>query len=185
MGTFVEHKFKEYLANKYIFTNGNSSSGIDLPDDFINTDIKVTSVRQPQSSCPYKDSKQKIFGLGYNLLVFVYDKSDDISTSKLNFLSVTFVKKERTADYTTTKRLIEMLDDGANKEDIISYLNDRGIPGDDSTLNNLSEMILAKRPSQGYLTISNALQWRLQYSRVISLNNETEGVVNIDFKKQT
>lgn len=154
-----------------------------MPDDFINTDIKVTSIRQPQSSCPYKDSKQKIFGLGYNLLVFVYEKNDDENTSRLNFLSVTFVKDERTADYTTTKRLVEMLEDGANKEDIISYLNDKAIPGDEITLNNLAEMIMNKRPLQGYLTISNALQWRLQYARVISLNNKVEGVVNIDFNK--
>jgi len=117
------------------------------------------------------------------LLVFVYEKNDDENTSRLNFLSVTFVKAERTADYTTTKRLIAMLDDGANKEDIISYLNDRAIPGDEITLNNLAEMIMSKRPLQGFLTISNALQWRLQYSRVISLNNKVEGVVNIDFKK--
>ena len=77
VGTYVEHKFKRYLKEKYEFTIGNSASGIDLPDDDINTDIKVTSIKQPQSSCPYKDSKQKIFGLGYNLLVFVYDKIEE------------------------------------------------------------------------------------------------------------
>lgn len=181
VGTFVEHRFKEYLSSMYDFTSGNSASGIDLPDSFINTDIKVTSIRQPQSSCPYKDSKQKIFGLGYNLLVFVYDKIDDYNTSRLNFLNVTFVTAERTADYTTTKRLSEMLEDGANKEDIISYLVDRAIPGDEITLNNLADMILYEKPLQGYLTISNALQWRLQYSRVISLDNTVEGVVNIEF----
>ncbi len=183
VGTFVEHKFKEYLTNKYNFTSGNSASGIDLPDSFINTDIKVTSIRQPQSSCPYKDSKQKIFGLGYNLLVFVYDKKDDDHTSRLNFLSVTFVKSERTADYTTTKRLIEMLEDGANKDDIVAYLIDRAIPGDEITLNDLADMIIEKRPIQGYLTISNALQWRLQYGRVITLNNQIEGVVNVEFNR--
>lgn len=182
VGTFVEHKFKEYLSEKYEFTKGNSASGIDLPDLFVNTDVKVTSIRQPQSSCPYKDSKQKIFGLGYNLLVFVYDKKDVNDTSYLNFLNVTFVDAERTADFTTTKRIIEMINDGANKDDIVCYLNDRAIPGDDITLNNLADMILSEIPMQGYLTISNALQWRLQYARVISLNNEIEGVVNVDFK---
>lgn len=59
VGTYVEHKFKEYLKEKYEFTIGNSASGVDLPDNDINTDIKVTSIKQPQSSCPYKDSKQK------------------------------------------------------------------------------------------------------------------------------
>lgn len=75
-----------------------------------------------------------------------------------------------------------MLNDGANKENIISYLSDRAIPGDDITLNSLADMIIKEKPNQGYLTISNALQWRLQYGRVISLNNEIEGVINVNFK---
>ena len=76
VGTYVEHKFKNFLSNRYDIEIGNSASGIDLPSKDINTDIKVTSIRQSQSSCPYKSSRQKIYGLGYNLLVFVYDKID-------------------------------------------------------------------------------------------------------------
>lgn len=182
VGTYVEHKFKRYLKEKYEFTIGNSASGIDLPDDDINTDIKVTSIKQPQSSCPYKDSKQKIFGLGYNLLVFVYDKIDSENECKLNFINCTFINANRTADYTTTKRINEMINDGANKEDIMGYFMDREIPGDEITLSNLADLVIKNAPNQGYLTISNALQWRLQYARVISLNNEIEGVVNVNFK---
>ena len=182
VGTYVEHKFKRYLKEKYEFTIGNSASGIDLPDDDINTDIKVKSIKQPQSSCPYKDSKQKIFGLGYNLLVFVYDKIDSENECKLNFINCTFINANRTADYTTTKRINEMINDGANKEDIMGYFMDRAIPGDEITLSNLADLVIKHAPNQGYLTISNALQWRLQYARVISLNNEIEGVVNVNFK---
>lgn len=182
VGTYVEHKFKRYLKEKYEFTIGNSASGIDLPDDDINTDIKVTSIKQPQSSCPYKDSKQKIFGLGYNLLVFVYDKIDSENECKLNFINCTFINANRTADYTTTKRINEMINDGANKEDIMGYFMDRAIPRDEITLSNLADLVIKNAPNQGYLTISNALQWRLQYARVISLNNEIEGVVNVNFK---
>lgn len=182
VGTYVEHKFKKYLKERYNFEIGNSASGIDLPDEEVNTDIKVTSIKQPQSSCPYKDSKQKIYGLGYNLLIFVYEKIDNVNECKLKFLNCTFVEHDRTADYTTTKRLNEMLDDGANVEDIIAYFNDKAIPGDEITLSNLAELVLKNKPKQGYLTISNALQWRLQYSRVISLKNEIEGVDNIDFE---
>ncbi len=181
VGTYVEHKFKKYLKEKYDFDIGNSASGIDLPDKEVNTDIKVTSIRQPQSSCPYKDSKQKIYGLGYNLLIFVYEKIDKENECRLKFLNCTFVEYDRTADYTTTKRLNEMIDDGANEEVVISYFIDKAIPGDEITLSNLAEMVLKNKPKQGYLTISNALQWRLQYSRVISLKNEIKGVDNIDF----
>lgn len=182
VGTYVEHKLKEFLSESFLFTNGNSASGIDLPDELINTDIKVTSIKQPQSSCPYKSSRQKIFGLGYNILVLVYEKIDNENGGLLNFLNVTFIEKERTADFTTTSRLIEMLRDGANKEDLIAYFTDRGIPGDEITYSSLADELLQNPPKQGFLTISNALQWRLQYARVIGLNNEVSGVSNYDFK---
>jgi hypothetical protein len=31
IGTYLEHKFTAYLAEKYSFQQGNSASGIDLP----------------------------------------------------------------------------------------------------------------------------------------------------------
>ncbi len=160
IGTYIEHKFQKYLGDHYIYEKDSSTKGIDLPGVNIQTDIKVTSIKQPQSSCPFKDAKQKIFGLGYNLLVFVYDKLDDskTNTAKLDFVSCSFLEKERTADYTTTFRIREMIQDGAIKEDIIAYLNDRNIPADDITLGLIADKILNNTPKQGYLTISNALQ---------------------------
>jgi len=181
VGTFIEHKFGNYLDEKYIFTKGSSANGIDLPSEDISTDIKVTSIKQPQSSCPFKDAKQKIFGLGYNLLVFVYDKTDDITkeVAKLDFVSCTFIKKERTADYQITLTLRQMIENDANTDDIIAYLMDRNIPADEITLNQLAEEILKNKPAQGYLTISNALQWRLQYGRVVRLGEEIDGIIRI------
>ena len=71
-----------------------------------------------------------------------------------------------------------MISVNANVEDIVGLLNDRNVPGDDIIYNELAEEILTNPPEQGYLTISNALQWRLQYKRVIGLNNSVDGVVN-------
>lgn len=181
VGTLIEHKFQTHLNEKYEVVVGSSARGIDLPSDDIQTDIKVTSIRQPQSSCPFKDAKQKIFGLGYNLLVFVYDKTDDptTQTATLNFVSCSFVHKERTADYTTTYRLREMVKDGANEADIVAYLQDKNIPADEITLAKVAEQILQTPPEQGYLTISNALQWRLQYQRIVALTDDIQGIEKI------
>jgi hypothetical protein len=178
VGTYIEHKFQNYLDENYEYEKGSSAKGIDLPSNDILTDIKVTSIKQPQSSCPFKDAKQKIFGLGYNLLVFVYEKTDDLQrgTAILDFLSSSFLEKERTADYTTTFRIREMIKDGAIKEDIIAYLNDKNIPADDITLSQIADNIISKTPEQGYLTISNALQWRLQYARVVYLTDTINGI---------
>lgn len=176
VGTYVEHRFQNYLRERYSMTVGSSASGIDLPS--VNTDIKTTSITQPQSSCPFKSARQKIFGLGYNLLVFVYSKRDTRNSCSLQITHCTFIEADRTADYTITALIRRMLSVNANKEDIIALLNDKNVPGDEITYNDLAEEILEFPPNQGYLTISNALQWRLQYKRVIELNNTVEGVVN-------
>ncbi len=186
VGTFIEQKFKDYLSERYIIHIGNASSGIDLPSDDIYTDIKVTSIKQPQSSCPFKDAKQKIYGLGYNLLIFVYDKQDDpdSKTANLNFVSCSFIDKERTADYQTTFAIRQMIENKANTDDIIAYLMDRNIPADEITLNQLAQTILQMPPQQGYLTISNALQWRLQYGRIVTMADEVDGITRIIHKNK-
>ncbi len=181
VGTHIEHKFKDFLLSKYEVYIGNSANGIDLPSDEINTDIKVTSVKQPQSSCPYKDARQKIFGLGYNLLVFVYDKQDNAQTktAELDFVSCSFIEKERTADYQMTTTLLRMIENNANVEDIFAYLSDKNLPGEEVSLMNLAEYVLENPPEIGYLTISNALQWRLQYGRVVTLKDRVFGITKI------
>ena len=181
VGTFIEHKFQDYLSSKYDYIIGSSASGIDMPSEDINTDIKVTSAKQPQSSCPFRNARQKIYGLGYNLLVFVYEKNDnpDKKLSNLNFVSCSFIYKNRTADYQLTRTIRQMLENNANSEDIIAYLTDRNLPAEEITMNQLAEEILANPPQQGYLTISNALQWRLQYGRIVDLNENVEGIIPI------
>ncbi|CAN5841396.1 hypothetical protein BH23CYA1_BH23CYA1_18670 [soil metagenome] len=179
VGTYLEHKFTAYLAENYAYRKGNSASGIDLPE--LSVDIKVTSAKQPQSSCPFKSATQKIYGLGYNLLVFVYEKYDDHEnqTGRLNMHHAIFVDKERTADFQTTRGLLDILDREGNQEDVVAFLIERNLPLDEIGANQLAERILETPPTLGYLTISNALQWRLQYSRAIRQAGSIEGIFRI------
>lgn len=179
VGTFVEHVFQNYLSEKYDMTVGSSAVGLDLPS--VNCDIKVTSIKQPQSSCPYKDSKQKIYGLGYNLIVFVYKKHDDTKTKtgRLEFVSCSFIDKSRTADYQTTRGINDIIQRDGNEDDIFAFLVERNIPADEITLMDMAKALKANPPQIGYLTISNALQWRLQYSRVVMLEENISGITSI------
>jgi len=179
VGTFIEYLFQDFLSDRYNLEKGNSASGLDLPS--VNTDIKVTSIKQPQSSCPFKDSKQKIFGLGYNLLVFVYKKYDNNETQEgmLDFVSCCFIDKSRTGDYQTTTGLHSIISNNGNCDDIFAFLAERHIPSDEPALYKMAEEILANPPKIGYLTISNALQWRLQYGRIVTLENDVEGINTI------
>jgi hypothetical protein len=176
VGTYFEHKFRSYLRQKYDFEEGSSASGIDFPG--LEVDMKVTSVRQPQSSCPFKSARQKIYGLGYSLIVFVYEKTDDprTSTGNLNVLHTIFVSKERSADFQTTTGLRRILENEGNKDDILAFIEDRRFPVEEIEASALADEILANPPEVGYLTISNALQWRLQYGRVIEKAGSVAGV---------
>jgi len=176
IGTYFEHKFQRYLDSKYQYVEGSSARGIDFPE--LDVDMKVTSVKQPQSSCPYKSARQKVYGLGYSLLVFVYEKTDDeqARTGTLNMLHVIFVDAHRTADFQTTRGIRQILENDGNKDDLLAFIEDRKLPVDDVAANQLADEVLGDTPVQGYLTISNALQWRLQYRRVIDKAGEVEGV---------
>jgi hypothetical protein len=179
VGTYLEHKFQEVLQRKYEYTRGSSAKGIDFPK--LGVDVKVTSMRQPQSSCPFKSARQKIYGLGYSLLVFVYDKKDDRNTrtATLDIKHVIFVESSQTGDFQTTTGILKILDNKGNVDDLIAFMTERFLPVDDIQAQKLAEEIIRTRPQVGYLTISNALQWRLQYSRVIAEAGKVNGVERI------
>jgi len=181
VGTYVEAKFNIYLQERYTYNEGNAASGIDFPE--LEVDVKVTSMEQPQSSCPFKSAEQKIYGLGYNLLVFVYDKADDAAAkaAHLEFKHIVFVYRDQTADWQTTNGLLGILERKGNKDDVVAFLEERRIPLDEIGRERLAQRILKETPKQGYLTISNALRWRLQYGRVITIaaGPKQKGIENL------
>ncbi|WP_016948989.1 hypothetical protein [Anabaena sp. PCC 7108] len=102
-------------------------------------------------------------------------------TANLKFHNVFFVEKERTGDYQTTYGIMEIIRRNGNKDDVIAFLEERNFPLDEIGREALAERILQSPPTIGYLTISNALQWRLQYSRVIQFSTiaTTIGIENL------
>lgn len=179
VGTHLERRFSEHLSIHYSYAPGSAASGLDFPE--LKVDLKVTSVKQPQSSCPFRSARQKIFGLGYSLLIFVYDKTDDEATSaaRLDIRHALFVDKDSTADYQTTRGLLDILDRDGNTDDLTGFLLERHLPVDDIGARALAEEVLRNPPRPGALTVSNALQWRLQYGRAIAQADELDGVVRI------
>jgi len=90
-----------------------------------------------------------------------------------------FVYDFRTADYQTTSGIVNILENKGNKDDLLAFFQERFLPIDDIEANRIAEELLEKKPLIGYLTISSALQWRLQYSRVINEADEIDGVVRV------
>ena len=179
IGTYFEHKFQDYLNARYSYEPGSSARGIDFPG--LQVDMKVTRITQPQSSCPYRSAKQKVYGLGYSLLVFVYDKTDNLETrtGRLNILHTVFIDEHRTADFQTTTGILRIIENDGNVDDLVAFMRDRNLPVDDIQALALAEEILQNPPRIGYLTISNALQWRLQYRRVIEKAGDVDGILRV------
>ncbi len=176
VGTYLEHKFEEYLDTIYKYEKGSSAKGIDLPD--LHVDMKTTSIKQPQSSCPYRAARQKIYGLGYSLLIFVYNKIDDqkTRTGRLDIKHTIFIESDRTGDFQTTTGIQKILENNGNIDDLIAFFEERRLPVDEITAQELAEEVFSNPPTIGYLTISNALQWRLQYNKVIQEAGSVTGI---------
>ena len=78
-----------------------------------------------------------------------------------------------------TRGILEIIARDGNAEDLVAFFQDKVLPVDEIEARNIAEEALRNPPLQGYWTISNALQWRLQYSRVIQRAGEVEGLFRI------
>ncbi|MBM3458741.1 MAG: restriction endonuclease [Armatimonadetes bacterium] len=179
IGTFVEQRFHQHLRERYVYSPGSAARGHDFPD--LGVDVKTTSVRQPQSSSPYQSAGEKVYGLATDLLIFVYEKQDDPQAEKatLRIVHAVYVARARTADYQTTFGINEIIRRDGNRDDIVAFLEERNLPLDETGRQQLADRILRDPPPQGYLTISNALQWRLQFGRVIQVAGAAPGVEDL------
>ena len=111
----------------------------------------------------------------------MYDKIDnpESKTGTLHITHTVFVEKDRTADFQMTKGLRQILENEGNTDDLMAFMTEKNLPVDEIELQNLAEEMLIEKPEQGYLTISNALQWRLQYARVIEKAGMETGLVSV------
>ena len=177
VGTYLEHKFQTHLQSRYSYGRGNSAKGIDFPE--LGVDIKVTSIRQPQSSCPFKSARQKIYGLGYSLLVFVYDKRDDEKsrTGRLDIQHTIFVQKEQTADFQTTSALRQLIENKANRDDILAYFEDHFMPFEEPDAIRLAEETLSETPPVG--SLSRATKRSSYFEGAIECAGVVDGVIRL------
>jgi hypothetical protein len=78
-----------------------------------------------------------------------------------------------------TKEILKILKNDGNTDDLVALMQDKSLPVDDIEARKIAEEIIKRPPIQGYLTISNALQWRLQYGRVLLEAGKVIGIQRI------
>jgi len=98
---------------------------------------------------------------------------------RLNIVNTIFVDEHQTADFQTTAGIRQILKNDGNIDDLVAFIEDRRLPVDDIQAHKLAKEILQNPPKVGYLTISNALQWRLQYRRVIEKAGQVDGIIRV------
>lgn len=129
--------------------------------------ILGTRVSSPQDSIPdFKD--KSVFLTNHDRL------DDDLFNSSNKFKSISDFRGNNqnwgiAYQNQTTLGLREILQRNGNKDDVIGFLEDRNLPLDEIGRELLADRIIFQLPELGYITISNALQWRLQYRRIIDL----------------
>jgi len=171
IGTYVEHRCKEFIEREAGLPPGGSSAlGQDLPQ--FNVDIKATFLSQPQSSSPFRSIEEKIFGLPYNILLIVHTKRDTPEGARIKLHRVSYIPKELTADHRTSRlarRLSTNLRRGlisreeARKELAKQLGLEEG--GQIQITDPVIDRVLNHPPEEGVITITFALQWRLNYNR--------------------
>ena len=75
--------------------------------------------------------------------------------------------------------LRQILENDGNEEELTAFMSDRNLPVDEIEARRIAQELLKSPPNIGYLTISNAFQWRLQYRRLIEQAGRVEGIVGI------
>lgn len=78
-----------------------------------------------------------------------------------------------------TRGLNDILDRDGNEDDIVAFITVKELPSMRSRPRASRRLFWRSGPCKGYLTISNALQWRLQYGRVITQAGLVEGVTEV------
>ena len=112
------------------------------------------------------------------MLVFVYDKNDDpdTQTGRLDLRHTIFVEKERTADYQITTALRKLIENGANRDDILACFEDRYMPFREPGAIRLAEKVLRRPPELGMLGKKKNWSW---FDHAIESVGRISGVLHL------
>lgn len=168
IGTFVERSFKDFLAERYVFRSGNPALGLDFPE--LEVDVKTTSAKLRSSSAPFRSYREAVFGLGYDLLVFMYEPVIDFipdgqSTAgrTVRVTRTLYVDRKETRD----QKLMRQLAQCETHEMRVECMRSRYPAVSEAELQeimrDLTPETMGVLTSNPAVSMCAALQWRLNY----------------------
>lgn len=168
IGTYFEKELRDWFENKHgLVSEGSVAEDIDLPA--FNLDVKTTSNRQPQSSSTFDDPGERIVGVDYNILLFVYDKQSVDGGNKFEIKTCAYIPKERASDYRKSDDAVKLVADyregKLSESELREQLED--LTGVGAISDKKFEEIKNDPPEKGAITITPALQWRFNYNKMV------------------
>ena len=164
IGTYFEEELRVWFEEKHgLVSEGSVAKGIDLPA--FNLDVKTTSNRQPQSSSPFDDPGERITGVDYNILLFVYDKQSVEDGNQFGIVSCVYIPKERASDYRKSENASKLVADYREGKLSESELREQleELTGIGAISDDKFEEIKENPPEKGAITMTPAVQWRFNY----------------------
>jgi hypothetical protein len=98
-------------------------------------------------------------------------------------LHTIFVEANRTADFRTTKNILQILADDGNREDLVAFMYDIHLPVDEGEKYKIADEILVNPPAQGYLASSPVHLWKQYYIKAIELAGKIDGIRRVSSRK--
>lgn len=161
-GTTIEEQLHTMLEERCDHIRGNAAKGLDLPT--ISYDIKVTHINKPQSSAAYSSAAEKVYGLGYGILLLTYE----LKAGKLHFLDPVLIRRGETADFRMTRELRAMHVAHVPQAVYTAYLRGSGLAFQGGELEALGKRLRGEKPPLGQLGLTYTPQWRVRYGRVLA-----------------
>lgn len=168
IGTYFENELRVWFEEKHGFvSDGSVAEGIDLPA--FNLDVKTTSNRHPQSSSPFDDPGERITGVDYNILLFVYDRKSVEGGNKFEIVSCAYIPKERASDYRKSENARTLVADYREGTLTESELREQleELTGIGAISDEKFEEIKQNPPKKGGITMTPAVQWRFNYNKMV------------------
>ncbi|PSQ58470.1 MAG: hypothetical protein BRD23_06785 [Halobacteriales archaeon SW_9_67_25] len=168
IGTYFEKELRDWFEEKHgLVSEGSVAEDIDLPA--FNLDVKTTSNRQPQSSSTFDDPGERIVGVDYNILLFVYDKQSVDGGNKFEIKTCAYIPKERASDYRKSDDAVKLVADYGEGKLSESELREQleNLTGVGAISDEKFNEIKENPPEKGAITITPALQWRFNYNKMV------------------
>lgn len=168
IGTYFEKKLRDWFENIHgLVSEGSVAEDIDLPA--FNLDVKTTSNRQPQSSSTFDDPGERIVGVDYNILLFIYHKQSVDGGNKFQIKTCAYIPKERASDYRKSDDAVKLVADYREGKLSESELREQleNLTGVGAISDEKFEEIKENPPEKGAITITPALQWRFNYNKMV------------------